>query len=98
MDAERVSDNEFKSTMNTDGHLNIGAIVFPDIDQLDFTGPFEVLSRLSNSTFHILWKEKIPVRCMRGLILTPEKTLSEAPPLDLLIVPGGYGQEVLMDD
>lgn len=84
--------------MSMDGHLNIGAIVFPDIDQLDFTGPFEVFSRLANASFHILWKEKIPVRDMRGLILTPEKTFSEAPPLDLLIVPGGYGQQALMGD
>jgi cyclohexyl-isocyanide hydratase len=84
--------------MNTAGHLNIGAMIFPDIDQLDFTAPFEVFSRLPDSSFHILWKEKVPVRDMRGLILTPDKTFSEAPPLDLLIVPGGYGQEALMDD
>lgn len=84
--------------MNTDGHLKIGAIVFPKIDQLDFAGPFEIFSRLPDSTFHILWKEKTPVRDMRGLILTPDTTFSEAPPLDLLIVPGGYGQEALMDD
>jgi len=84
--------------MNHEGHLNIGAMIFPGIDQLDFTGPFEVFSRLPDSTFHILWKEKIPVRDMRGLILTPDKTFSEAPPLDLLIVPGGYGQQTLMDD
>src|SRR5260370_40072467 len=84
--------------MNADEHLDIGAMIFPDIDQLDFTGPFEVFSRLPNSSFHILWKERIPVRDMRGLILTPEKTFSEAPPLDLLIVPGGYGQQALMDD
>jgi len=84
--------------MNTDGHLKIGAIVFPDIDQLDFAGPFEVLTRLPNAAFHVLWKEKMPVRDMRGLILTPDKAFSEAPPLDVLIVPGGYGQEALMDD
>jgi len=84
--------------MNADGQLNIGAIIFPDIDQMDFTGPFEVLTRLPNAAFHILWKDKIPVRDMRGLILTPEKTFSEAPQLDVLVVPGGYGQEALMDD
>ena len=37
--------------MNSDGHLSIGAIVFPDVDQFDFTGPFEVFSRLPSSTF-----------------------------------------------
>ncbi|MBV9386510.1 MAG: DJ-1/PfpI family protein [Chroococcidiopsidaceae cyanobacterium CP_BM_ER_R8_30] len=79
-------------------HLNIGAIIFPNLDQTDFTAPFEVLSRLPNSTFHILWKEKTPVKDVKGLILTPEKTLSQSPPLDLLLVPGGYGQEALMED
>ena len=79
-------------------HLNIGAIIFPGLDQTDFTAPFEVFSRLPNSTFHVLWKEKIPVKDINGLILTPGKTLVESPPLDLLLVPGGYGQEALMED
>lgn len=79
-------------------HLRIGAIIFPNIDQSDFTGPFEVLSRLPDSTFHILWKEKTPVRDVRGLILTPEMTFAEAPQLDVLIIPGGHGQEALMED
>jgi len=79
-------------------HLQIGAIVFPEIDQADLTGPFEVLSCLPNTTFHVLWKETVPVRDFRGLILTPSGTFAAAPPLDLLIVPGGRGQEALMDD
>jgi cyclohexyl-isocyanide hydratase len=81
-----------------DSHLHIGAIIFPKIDQCDFTGPFEVLSRLPDSTFHVLWKEKTPVRDNAGLILTPEKTFFESPQLDVLIVPGGHGQEALMED
>jgi cyclohexyl-isocyanide hydratase len=79
-------------------HLNMGAIVFPRMNQIDFTGPFEVLSRIPNSTFHVLWKETIPIREFNGLIITPEKPFAEAPPLDLLVVPGGFGQEALMDD
>ena len=79
-------------------HLNIGAIIYPEMDQIDFTGPFEVLSRLPDSTFHILWKEKKPFRDLKGLILTPETTLEEAPLLDVLIVPGGHGQQKLMED
>ena len=70
-------------------HLNIGAIIFPNLDQIDFTGPFEVLSRLPNSSFYILWKEKTPVKNVKGLILTPEQTLSQSPSLDLLLVSGG---------
>lgn len=81
-----------------DSHLHIGAIIFPRIDQSDFTGPFEVLSRVPDSTFHIIWKEKKPVSDIHGLILTPDKIFSEVPQLDVLIVPGGPGQEALMDD
>jgi cyclohexyl-isocyanide hydratase len=79
-------------------HLHIGAIVFPGLDQLDFTGPFEVLARLPDSTFHVLAKELAPVRDVRGLLLTPEQTLDQSPPLDVLLVPGGPGQEQLMED
>lgn len=85
-------------TSATGNHLHIGAIIFPRLDQSDFTGPFEVLSRIPDSTFHIIAKEKTPVVDIRGLVLTPEKAFSEAPPLDVLIVPGGPGQEGLMDD
>ncbi len=84
--------------MNPEAPLDIGALIFPGIDQMDFTGPFEVLSRLPNSTFHILWKDLSPVRDVNGLILTPDMKFSEAPQLDLLIVPGGFGQQALMDD
>ncbi len=78
--------------------LSIGIIIFPRMDQIDFTGPFEVLSRVPNSTIHVLWKEKAPIRDIKGLILTPEATLAEAPPLDVLVVPGGPGQQELMED
>src|SRR5215472_2229642 len=81
-----------------DGHLHLGAIIFPRVDQSDFTGPFEVLSRIPDSTFHIISKDKAPMKDIRGLVLTPEETFSEVPPLDLLVVPGGPGQEALMDD
>lgn len=84
--------------LSMDQHLNIGSLVFPRMDQIDFTGPFEVLSQLPNSTFHVAWKEKGPIRDCRGLILTPEKSLAEVPPLDVLIIPGGPGQEALMED
>jgi cyclohexyl-isocyanide hydratase len=79
-------------------HLQIGSLIFPQIDQSDFTGPFEVFSRIPNSTYHVIAKEKKPLRDTRGLILTPQTTFSEVDRLDLLHVPGGAGQEALMDD
>jgi cyclohexyl-isocyanide hydratase len=84
--------------MPTPLHLTLGAIIFPNIDQIDFTGPFEVLSRLPDSTFHVISKSRKPMRDINGLILTPEMAFHEAPPLDVVIVPGGSGQEALMED
>src|SRR5262249_46083896 len=81
-----------------DTHLQIGSLLFEGIDQIDLTGPFEVLSRLPNSTYRIYGKTMAPVRDVKGLRLTPDATLADAPPLDVLHVPGGYGQEALMDN
>ena len=78
--------------------LDIGSLIFPQIDQIDFTGPFEVFSRIPSATCLIIAKERGPIRDACGLILTPEKTFSEVGQLDLLHVPGGPGQETLMDD
>jgi cyclohexyl-isocyanide hydratase len=78
--------------------LHIGALIYPNVDQSDFTGPFEVLSRIPASSFHIIAKDRDPIRDMHGLILTPELTFQEAPRLDVLVVPGGAGQEELMED
>ena len=79
-------------------HLEIGLLAFDRLDQIDLTGPFEVLARLPNATTRIFAKSLEPVRDVRGLRLLPNATLSEAPQLDVLHVPGGYGQEALMDD
>ncbi len=79
-------------------HLIIGCLVFPRQDQIDFTGPFEVLSRIPNSTVHVIGKTKEPVRDVMGLILTPEMAIADAPLLDLLLVSGGLGQQALMED
>lgn len=79
-------------------HLHIGAIIFPRMDQIDFTGPFEVLSRVPDSSFHVIGKEREPIHDIKGLILSPEMAIAEAPQLDVLVVPGGYGQEELMND
>ena len=79
-------------------HLHLGAILFPAMDQADFTGPFEVLSRLPNSRFHILAKDAQPIRDAKNLILTPETTFEQAPQLDVLLLPGGAGVNAVMED
>lgn len=81
-----------------DTHLQIGSLLFHDLDQIDLTGPFEVLSRIPNSSYRIYGKTAEPVRDVKGLRLTPDAALSDAPQLDVLHVPGGFGQETLMED
>ncbi len=81
-----------------DTHLQIGSLLFEGLDQIDLTGPFEVLSQIPNSTYRIFAKTADPVRDLHGLRLTPDASLAEAPQLDLLHVPGGFGQEALMED
>ncbi|MBC7883239.1 MAG: DJ-1/PfpI family protein [Anaerolineae bacterium] len=81
-----------------DTHLQIGSLLFEGLDQIDLTGPFEVLSRIPNSTYRIYAKTAEPVRDLKGLRLTPDATLADAPQLDVLHVPGGFGQEALMED
>jgi len=81
-----------------DQHLQIGSLLFEGLDQIDLTGPFEVLSRIPNATYRIYGVSADPVRDVKGLRLTPDATLSAAPQLDVLHIPGGPGQEALMDD
>jgi cyclohexyl-isocyanide hydratase len=81
-----------------DTHLHIGSLLYEGIDQIDLTGPFEVLSRLPNASYRIYGKTAAPVRDMKGLWLMPDGILADAPPLDVLHIPGGYGQEALMQD
>jgi cyclohexyl-isocyanide hydratase len=79
-------------------HLNIGSLLFENLDQIDLTGPFEALSRLPNATHRIYGKSTEPVRDVMGLRIVPDATLAEAPQLDILHVPGGPGQQALMED
>jgi cyclohexyl-isocyanide hydratase len=81
-----------------DTHLQIGSLLFEGLDQIDLTGPFEVLSRIPNATYRLYGKTADPVRDLKGLRLTPDAALADAPQLDVLHVPGGFGQEALMQD
>jgi cyclohexyl-isocyanide hydratase len=78
--------------------LIIGGLIFEDMDQADFTGPFEVLSRVPDATFHVIAKTSEPIRDVRGLVLTPTLSFGQSPQLDVLLVPGGNGVNALMED
>ncbi len=78
--------------------VHVGMLLFPQLTQLDLTGPFEVLHRIPGAEIHLLWKNKEPVQADSGLRILPTMTLSECPPLDVVFVPGGVGQIPLMSD
>lgn len=69
--------------------FNVGFVIFPDLTQLDFTGPQQVLARLPDSNMHIVAKSTAAVPSDSGLGLVPTHTFDTCPQLDLICVPGG---------
>jgi len=69
--------------------FSIGFVIFPQLTQLDFTGPLQVLARLPESVTHIVAKSSDPVPSDCGLNLLPTCAFASCPSLDLICVPGG---------
>ena len=69
--------------------FKIGFVLFPELTQLDLTGPLQVLARLPQSATYIVAKSEAPIPSDCGLSLLPTHTFANCPPLDLICVPGG---------
>jgi len=78
--------------------IRIAMLLFPDLTQLDLTAPYEVLTRLPQAEVSLAWKSPEAVRSGTGLRLLPNTTLLDAPPADVLFVPGGSGLVPLLRD
>jgi cyclohexyl-isocyanide hydratase len=79
--------------------LSIVFLLFPNVTQLDLTGPAQVLSRLGNARVDLVWKTRDPVMTDAGFAILPTATLAEVPHPDILCVPGGFGiNDVIADD
>ena len=76
----------------------IGMLIFPRLTQLDMTGPYEVLARLPNTVVDLVARSLEPVTTDRGMQIVPTVTYADCPPLDVVMVPGGPGQQDLMED
>jgi len=76
----------------------IGMLLFPRLTQLDMTGPYEVLARLPNTRVDLVAHSLDPVKTDRGLMIVPTATFAECPQLEVVMVPGGPGQQELMED
>ncbi len=78
--------------------MEIGLILFPHLTALDFVGAHEVLARIPGASIRLLAEGPGPVRSDLGLELSPDTCFSDAPPLDLVLVPGGPGQVEQMEN
>lgn len=76
----------------------IGMLIFPRLTQLDMTGPYEVLARMPNTKVDLVAHTMEPVKTDRGMMILPTVTIADCPPLDVVVVPGGPGQQDLMED
>jgi transcriptional regulator GlxA family with amidase domain len=81
---------------------SIALLLFPDVEVLDFAGPFEVLSVANEIDgckqfdLSIIAADAAPVRARNGLKIVPDHTLASCPPIDILIIPGGFGTRALL--
>ena len=78
--------------------LTIGFLLFPELLQMDFTGPYGVFAAAPDARIHLVWKNTQPVLSSDKLALTPTTTLAECPPLVVICVPGGGGVQPLLGD
>ena len=78
--------------------LQIGILVFPGVQQLDLTGPYEVFASLPDAQVHLVWKDRAPIRSATGLMLGATMTFAECGKLDVICVPGGGGVNALLED
>jgi transcriptional regulator GlxA family with amidase domain len=83
--------------------MNFGVLIFPRVEELDFAGPWEMLTMWQT---HAQGPEKClivaqstgPVVCAKGLSVNPHVSFAECPPLDFLLVPGGQGTRQEVDN
>lgn len=76
----------------------IGLLIFPDITQLDMTGPYEVFIKFPDANVHLVWKNLDPIIAGGGMQILPTTTFADCPPLDIICVPGGAGMNPLLND
>jgi transcriptional regulator GlxA family with amidase domain len=76
--------------------MSFGILVFDEVEELDFLGPWEMLTMWSKvadgpSSCLVVAQTMGPLTCAKGLSINPHVSFSDCPPLDYLLVPGGQG-------
>jgi cyclohexyl-isocyanide hydratase len=78
--------------------MEIGFLVFPKVQQLDLTGPYEVFASWPEARVRLIAKRQEPIASATGLVLTPDMAFEDCPQLDVVCVPGGVGVNPLLTD
>ncbi|MBC2777280.1 DJ-1/PfpI family protein [Parasphingopyxis marina] len=78
--------------------IHIGFLIYPQVTQLDATGPAQVLSLVPGAIIHFIWKTTDPVPTDAGFAILPTDDFDSCPDLDVICIPGGLGQGAIMDD
>ena len=71
--------------------MHIAFLLFPNVTQLDLTGPAQFLSRLPDAKVDLVWDNLDPVPTDAGFSILPTATFADIPQADLLCIPGGIG-------
>jgi transcriptional regulator GlxA family with amidase domain len=78
--------------------MTFGILIFPNVEELDFVGPWEMLTmwqQVAGGPKCLVVSEHAgPVTCAKGLSVNPHVSFEDCPPLDYLLVPGGQGTRV----
>ncbi len=78
--------------------LTVGLLVFPRVQQLDLTGPYEVFASVPGTRVELVGRTLDEVTSATGLVLRPTMEFATCPQLDVLCVPGGVGINALLTD
>ena len=83
---------------------HIGIVLFDDVEELDAVGPWEVLAYWTRSfaqdgyAVSCLSRTGGSVRCAKGLVIGAHHSFADAPPLDVIVYPGGQGTRPQLTD
>lgn len=92
--------------------IHVGILIFEQVEVLDFAGPYEVFSRTrlepgaasrrtdDDAPFRVFTvaATRSSIRATGGLGVQPDYSLADAPRIDLLVIPGGFGTRPLLED
>ena len=78
--------------------VSVAFLLYPEVTQLDLTGPAQLLSRLGNAKLHYVAKTAAPVPTDAGFAIVPTATFADVAEADVLCIPGGISCVDAMED